>query len=112
MTLLDVIGWLGTACISLSAIPQAIKIHKQGHADGITWWYILGIYAGFWLLLIYSLPKPGHAVTASYVINITTFSYIILRKRFPRKVTACIATEQRNNDRCWRCMLEERLCKK
>jgi len=39
------IGWLGSICFAACGIPQAIRCARQGHADGLSPWFL-----AFWLL--------------------------------------------------------------
>ena len=34
---METIGWIGSICFALCAIPQAWKSFKDGHSRGITW---------------------------------------------------------------------------
>jgi uncharacterized protein with PQ loop repeat len=39
------IGWIGSVCFAFCGIPQAIRVARQGHADGLSPWFLI-----FWVL--------------------------------------------------------------
>jgi len=52
---LELLGWLGVFLFTVSCIPQVLKCHKDGHAEGLSWSFLV-----IWLL--------GEIVTLIYVI--------------------------------------------
>ncbi len=84
MTIEQAVGWAGMVLISAAAVPQTIKVWRQGHADGLAWSYVIFLWLGFVCMLLYT-PSTKPALRVSYGIQIALFTIMILRKRFPRK---------------------------
>ena len=36
-----VLGWLGAMCFAACGVPQAWKCYKDGHAEGLSLWFML-----------------------------------------------------------------------
>ena len=85
--MIDIIGYLAMTCLMVSAIPQVIKVIKQGHADGMAVSYLSLLIVGFTLMATYiMLTKPLYPVVINYVINVLSMLIISYYKIFPRKV--------------------------
>lgn len=37
----EVLGWLGAMCFAACGVPQAWKCYKDGHAEGLSLWFML-----------------------------------------------------------------------
>ncbi len=84
MNPLEYLGWLGTTLLGIAAIPQVISVLKKGHADGMTWSYILILLSGFTCQLLYSIHRGIPVLAASYTVQVVLFSFIAFRKLYPR----------------------------
>jgi uncharacterized protein with PQ loop repeat len=38
--MLELIGWIGGIFLAICAAPQAIKVHKEKDASGLSWWML------------------------------------------------------------------------
>lgn len=80
-----VIAWTATILLSLCGIPQAIKIIKEGQAEGISSGFIIMYIVGSVLQLIYVVSLwelPLIAGTLTGLACVSTYAYY---KVFPRK---------------------------
>jgi uncharacterized protein with PQ loop repeat len=82
--MLNVIGWLGSICFSICAIPQAVLSIKQGHSDGTS-----SLFLGLWLLgevctIAYVLPKLDYPLLVNYIGNLACLLVILRYKIRPR----------------------------
>jgi uncharacterized protein with PQ loop repeat len=79
-------GWLGAALFSVASVPQVWKVLRSGHADGLSWGYLLLVWFGFWSMGIYALQThSGRVLLFSYAAQLVAFTILILVKRFPYK---------------------------
>ena len=71
--------------LMLGGIVQAAKNYKQGHANGISTYYIVSILLGFITMLWYiCLTNKSIPLIVNYVINIISFGIMTWFKFFPR----------------------------
>jgi len=42
----EVVGWIGSICFAMCGVPQAYKCIRQGHADGLSPWFLLLWFVG------------------------------------------------------------------
>ena len=88
---MEVIGWLGSACFALCALPQVVQTVKQKHADGFThglfWLWVFGelfTIAYVWLDK-YSLPLlVNYSFNIAMLCIIGYYKYILPRLRSSR----------------------------
>jgi uncharacterized protein with PQ loop repeat len=52
----EIIGFIGSICLALCALPQAIKSIKDGHSDGVSNLLLLLWLVGEICLFIYAIP--------------------------------------------------------
>jgi uncharacterized protein with PQ loop repeat len=82
----EILGWIGTALLSSSSVPQVIKAFKEGHAKGLSWLYLILTLFGLGSMYFYaSLNKAGMVLEISYSVQFVLFSIITARKIFPSK---------------------------
>ena len=78
-------GWIGSICFAFSALPQAIKCMREGHAFGVSWGMIILWTIGEWGSLIYVLPMMAIPLICNYVGNIVFCGIVTYYKLRPRK---------------------------
>lgn len=85
--MVQLIGYIGLALLMMSCIPQAIKTIKQGHADGMTVFYLVCLVIGFIVLIVYVclLPKIPYPILINYIVNLISYSIISYYKFYPRR---------------------------
>jgi len=85
--LIDLIGSIGGICLALSALPQAIKILKEGHANGIAsgsiWLWGIGSAA----LTSYVLVKHSTdlILVINYLFNLSLVLVAFKYKYWPKR---------------------------
>jgi uncharacterized protein with PQ loop repeat len=84
MILEHLLGWVGSICFAVCAIPQTYMVYKQGNAKGVSayflWLWIVGeittiLYVLGWL---FSIP-----LLINYTINLICLGFITKYKYFP-----------------------------
>lgn len=79
------LGWLGFVLLTGSALPQAFKTYREGHAEGLSWGMLW-----LWLigLIVMSthviLTKASQALLLNYMLTSGAVIVIILYKAFPK----------------------------
>jgi uncharacterized protein with PQ loop repeat len=78
---MEIIGWIGGICLSLCALPQAIKVYREKNADGTShlmlWLWMFGEI----LTLIYVLfAKFSLPLILNYSLNIVFVAVIFYYK--------------------------------
>jgi uncharacterized protein with PQ loop repeat len=89
MTILEYIGWSGSICLALCALPQAIKSYKDKHATGISLGFLTLWSLGELLTLIYVAPKMDLPLLTNYLLNIAFLSIIWYYKISDTKELRC-----------------------
>lgn len=85
MDLTSLVGWAGTSFLGLAAVPQTVKVWREGHARGMSWAYVLLLLSGFLCMLVFSLARgAGTPLVTSYGLQVFLFVLIALRKAFPK----------------------------
>ena len=78
-------GWIYSLAFALSALPQAIKCHKQGHSEGVSegmmMLWIIGEIAG----LIYGFGLGELPIIFNCALNTIFVGIIIYYRLWPRK---------------------------
>jgi len=84
--MIEAIGWLGNILLSICGLPQAYKSIKDGHSEGISFFFILLWLFGEVLALVYILLLgiPLYSVIFNYLFNILFLGTISYYKFFPR----------------------------
>lgn len=91
-------GWFGSICLSLCALPQVIQCIITGNANGINWLFLLMWLSGEISLFIYLLPKNETALLFNYGLNIIFLLIIIRYKIAPIKKTIYTHDDSWYND--------------
>lgn len=85
--MVQLMGYIGLACLMMASVPQAYKTIKQGHSQGMTTFYLIALIVGFIVLIAYVclLPKTPIPILINYIINLISYSIMTYYKFFPRK---------------------------
>jgi len=81
---MELIGWLGSLCLAICALPQAYNAMRLGRSDGIQTSFLLLWLTGEVLALIYSGGKDVLPLLFNYGFNILFISIILYFKMYPR----------------------------
>jgi uncharacterized protein with PQ loop repeat len=83
--ILDIIGWLGSICFAICALPQAYSSWKHKNSDGISWGFLILWLVGEVLTLTYILLTTAQLpLIANYCLNFVFLVVIIWFKVYPR----------------------------
>lgn len=74
---MEVIGWIGSICFSMCAMPQAWQSWKQKHSDGVNFWFLCLWTVGEVCMIIYTLPMKSLPLTVNYLFNLLCLLVII-----------------------------------
>jgi len=85
--MINLIGFLGSILLSLSALPQVIASFRRGNSDGISvgmlWFWLIGVLCMF----IYNLFKyQDTLICVNYAFNFIFVGIIVYFKYCPRRV--------------------------
>jgi len=80
LTLLEIIGWLGSICLAISGLPQAWMSYKDKHSRGISWSFILLWSFGEIFALTYVYDKLDLPLITNYITNILVLGVILYYK--------------------------------
>jgi hypothetical protein len=84
MDFLNVIGWIGSGCFAICAVPQAYTAVRQGHSNGISWLFLALWLTGEVLTIAYVLPKWDFPLLVNYFGNLACLLVILHYKIKPR----------------------------
>lgn len=67
-----VLGWIGSVCFALCGAPQALKCIQQGHAHGLSPWFVGLWFGGEICYVVAVLMKFGWVswMMTNYILNI------------------------------------------
>lgn len=85
--MIDIIGWVGSICFSICAIPQAYKSVVEKHSIGVSWSFLLLWLVGELCTIIYVLVLPELLVPliVNYILNLGSLIVIIYFKIYGTK---------------------------
>jgi len=78
-------GWLGSICLALCGVPQAIQSWNDKHSHGISWGMLLLWAFGECFALTYVFNKLDMPMVMNYGINIFVVGLMLYYKIYPRK---------------------------
>jgi len=81
---MDILGYIGSICLAICAVPQAYLSLKQGHSNGISLGFLFLWTIGEIFTLLYILPKADVPLLINYLSNLIFLSIIWKYKFFPR----------------------------
>ncbi len=82
----ETIGWIGSICFALCGVPQAWRCFRAGHAEGLSWLFLLLWLVGELCYIISVLASFGWVawMMFNYVANILCILVILYYKRVPK----------------------------
>ena len=83
LNLIQILGWLGSICLAVCAIPQAWMSYKEKHSEGISFAYLLLWAFGEVFALAYVYDKLDLPLLLNYATNILVLGIIIYYKIKP-----------------------------
>lgn len=87
MSLAEILGWLGSICLAVCAIPQAWMSFKDKHSEGISWAFLLLWAFGEVFALAYVYDKLDLPLLLNYATNILVLGVILYYKIKPSNST-------------------------
>ena len=78
-------GWLGSICLALCGVPQAIQSWQDKHSHGISWGMLLLWAFGECFALTYVFNKLDMPMVMNYGINIFVVALMLYYKIYPKK---------------------------
>lgn len=81
------LGWVGTVLLATAAFPQTIKVWREGNAKGLSWLYLGLLWVGFLCMGAYAVSKAAWPMVASYTVQVTLFTLMLIRKGFPKETS-------------------------
>lgn len=75
---MEIIGWMGAVLFAICGLPQAIQCYREGHANGLNWFFLLAWFFGEVLTIIYVWPKSDYPLLFNYFLNLL-FLIVIIR---------------------------------
>lgn len=83
LNLIQILGWLGSICLAVCAIPQAWMSYKEKHSEGISFAYLLLWAFGEVFALAYVYDKLDLPLLLNYATNILVLGIILYYKVKP-----------------------------
>lgn len=89
LTSLELLGWIGGFLFAICGVPQAWKNYKEGHADGLSWFFLILWVLGEIITLIYIVIgdyQTGNwhwPLIFNYIFNILLLVIILRFKIWP-----------------------------
>tara|TARA_R110000868_G_scaffold87240_1_gene244124 strand:+ start:130 stop:402 length:273 start_codon:yes stop_codon:yes gene_type:complete len=83
--MMELIGYIGSICLALCAIPQAWLSYKQGHSQGISIYFLLMWTLGELFTLVYVIPMLNAPLILNYSGNVLFLAVIWKYKLLPKK---------------------------
>lgn len=82
---MEILGWVGSICFAICAVPQAYLSYKLGRSEGISWLFLFLWLTGEICTIIYVLPKKDVPLLVNYFGNLLCLLVILRYKALPRK---------------------------
>ncbi len=92
MSLFEIMGWLGSICLAICGVPQAVQSYKDKHSEGISNGFLILWSLGEVFALAYVYDKLDLPLLLNYATNIFILAVIIYYKMYPKK-------SENNNDK-------------
>jgi uncharacterized protein with PQ loop repeat len=87
--MLEVVGWIGSFCLSICGAPQAYSSLKNKHSEGISLSFILLWLVGEIFTLIYIIPKKDIPLIVNYSLNLLFIFLVLWYKLYPKREVKC-----------------------
>lgn len=78
--MIEIIGLIGSFCLAICALPQAIKSIKEKHSDGVSGLLLLLWFFGEVCLFIYAVPLMSLPLFLNTISNILFLGIIAYYK--------------------------------
>ena len=83
--IIEICGWLGSACYLLYTIPQAFDALKKGKTEDISSGMVLLLFFGSIFSLTYIMPNTSSPLFYNFFISLITTTIILKYHFSPRK---------------------------
>ena len=83
LNLFNILGWLGSVCLAICGIPQAIQSYRDKHSHGISWGFLLLWTFGEIFALAYVYDKLDLPLLVNYGSNILIVGIMLYYKIYP-----------------------------
>jgi uncharacterized protein with PQ loop repeat len=84
---MEIIGWIGGICLSLCALPQAIKVHREKNANGTSHLMLwLWMFGEIFTLIYVSFEKFSLPLILNYSLNMVFVAVIFYYKYLYGKI--------------------------
>jgi len=83
LTMIEIIGWLGSICLAVCGLPQAWMSYRDKHSHGISWAFVLLWAFGEAFALAYVYDKLDLPLVTNYLTNILILGVILYYKINP-----------------------------
>ena len=107
ISIIEILGWLGSICLAVCGMPQAWMSFKDKHSHGISWAFLLLWAFGECFALAYVYNNLDAPLLLNYAINIGIVGIILYYKIKPTHVIDNIEPTHEESDE----ILEEGLGK-
>lgn len=87
LNLFSILGWLGSVCLAICGVPQAIQSFKDKHSHGISWGFLLLWTFGEIFALAYVYDKLDLPLLVNYGSNILIVGIMLYYKIYPKAKT-------------------------
>lgn len=78
--MIEILGWIGSICLSLCGLPLVIRTIKDGHSNGVDSIFLVVWLVGEIAALLYSLDKDVLPLLINYGFNIVFITIVIWYK--------------------------------
>ena len=83
LTMIEIIGWLGSICLAICGLPQAWMSYRDKNSHGISWGFVLLWAFGEAFALTYVYDKLDLPLVVNYMTNILIVGVILYYKINP-----------------------------
>ena len=84
---MELLGWIGSFCLAICGLPQAIQSIREGHSNGLSYGLLFLWFTGEVCTFIYILSSIiSIPLLCNYFANILFLLIIIKYKIYPRKI--------------------------
>ena len=83
LNLFSILGWLGSVCLAVCGVPQAIQSFRDKHSHGISWGFLLLWTFGEIFALAYVFDKLDLPLLVNYGCNILIVGIMLYYKIYP-----------------------------
>ena len=84
-SMIELLGYIGSICFAICALPQAYQSYKDKHSDGVNTYFLVLWLVGEIFSLIYGLTKDVPPIIMNYIGNLILISVILYFKLFPQR---------------------------